>query len=257
MASNGNLPLATLGEALEHLRRPVPPEAVSFKVQSEAARAGLVVGYIDSRVVYERLNQVVGERWSYEFRPLADGLRPTERGEGQPSPLYVVCRLTVCGVTREDVGEGADPKAAFSDAVKRAAVPFGIGRFLYAMRTPWLSEGERDCDLRRSGGARRRLSWTSAASAGCGRSTASGSPAPGASSASHSATASEDRRNGPWPRRPRPSRRCHRPQPRAVRPPRGSDPRRRAPRKRGRMHAPPRASELCRRARPGRPFPPP
>jgi hypothetical protein len=28
---------------------------------------------------------------------------------------YVRCRLTLYGVTREDVGEGQDPKAAFSD----------------------------------------------------------------------------------------------------------------------------------------------
>jgi|GEM_PF-5379625 len=157
MRSNETLPVATLGEALEHLCRPVPPEAIRFKVQSESDRAGLVVGYIDSRVVYERLNQVVGERWSHDFRPLADGLRPEASNADGGAPLvFVVCRLTVCAVTHEDVGEGHDPKAAFSDAVKRAAVPFGVGRFLYAMRTPWMREGARDSDLRR-GSAKRRL----------------------------------------------------------------------------------------------------
>ena len=54
-------------------------------------------------------------------------------------------------MTREDVGEGADPKAAFSDAVKRAAVHFGVGRVLYAMRAPWLRAGDGDGELRRDG----------------------------------------------------------------------------------------------------------
>jgi hypothetical protein len=53
-------------------------------------------------------------------------------------------------VTREDVGEGEDSKAAFSDAIKRAAVHFGVGRALYAMRAPWLREGDGDGELRRN-----------------------------------------------------------------------------------------------------------
>jgi hypothetical protein len=59
-------------------------------------------------------------------------------------------RLTCFGVTREDVGEGDDPKAAFSDAIKRAAVHFGVGRALYALRLPWLREGDGDGELRRN-----------------------------------------------------------------------------------------------------------
>jgi len=55
------------------------------------------------------------------------------------------------------VGEGRDPKAAYSDAIKRAGVPFGIGRFLYAMRSPTLFEGTADNELRRSKGRKPRL----------------------------------------------------------------------------------------------------
>ena len=60
------------------------------------------------------------------------------------------CRLTLFGVTRQDVGAGEDPKAAFSDAIKRASVHFGIGRALYALGAPWLREGEGDGELRRN-----------------------------------------------------------------------------------------------------------
>jgi hypothetical protein len=158
--SSETFPLATLSEALRHLRRPVPPETVHFKVQSEGRGGGLIVGYIDSRTVSERLNLVVGERWSCEFRALEGSLipTPTRAEDGKPAlPVYAVCRLSVCGVTREDVGEGATPKGAFSDALKRAAVAFGIGRFLYAMKCPWLDAGDGEHQLRRSRGAKPRL----------------------------------------------------------------------------------------------------
>jgi transposase len=58
-------------------------------------------------------------------------------------------------VTREDVGDGEDPTAAFSDAIKRAAVQFGVGRVLYAMRAPWLRAGDGDGEVRRN--RKRRL----------------------------------------------------------------------------------------------------
>jgi len=161
MSTSDIFPVATLEQALPHLRRPVAPEAVHFKVQSEFERGGLVVGYIDARLVYERLNLVAGGAWSCAFDALEEPLRPApERdrdGRSRAPALYAVCRLAVFGVTREDVGEGRDPKAAYSDAIKRAGVPFGIGRFLYAMRSPTLFEGTADNELRRSKGRKPRL----------------------------------------------------------------------------------------------------
>jgi hypothetical protein len=158
---NDVFPRGTLSEALPHLRRPMTPEAVHFKPQSEFPGGALVVPYIDARLVYERLNLVVADGWSCTFEPLSEALWPEpeldRNGQARPVARYVVCRLTVCGVTREDVGEGADPKAAYSDAIKRAAVPFGIGRFLYAMGSPTLYEGGADNELRRSRGRNARL----------------------------------------------------------------------------------------------------
>lgn len=149
---------ASLNEALPHLRRPPAPGAVQFKIQNTADQAAQVAAYVDARMVFDRLDQVCGRRWFAEFEPLPERLipPPVDR-DGQVlarPPLYVRCRLTICGVTRQDVGEGADPKAAFSDAVKRAAVQFGIARALYALRAPWLGEGEGDGELRRNGRGR-------------------------------------------------------------------------------------------------------
>jgi hypothetical protein len=147
-------PCGSLAEALSHLRRPPSAAAVQFKIQNAIEEAAQVAAYIDARLVFDRLDHVCGQEWSARFDALSKALIPPpvdHNGElKEPPALYVRCRLTLYGVTREDVGEGQDPKAAFSDAVKRAAVHFGVGRALYAMRPPWLREGDADSELRRN-----------------------------------------------------------------------------------------------------------
>jgi hypothetical protein len=121
-------PVETLKDALLHLRRPFEPAAVRWKVQRAGQGWGVVVAYIDSRLVIERLNLVVGGAWHDEYRPWGAG--------------HEECALTVFGVTRRDVGQGTGPqavKAARSDARKRAGVLFGIGVSIYALAGPRLS----------------------------------------------------------------------------------------------------------------------
>jgi hypothetical protein len=120
----------TLDEGLTHLRRPFTKEAVRFKVQTvfKEASGCIIVGYIDARLASERLNYVMGGRWHDEYEPLADGL--------------MLCRLTVDGVTRIDVGSGYKGKGLYSDALKRAAVKFGVGQSIYAIPQITLFERE-------------------------------------------------------------------------------------------------------------------
>ena len=152
--SRNHFPCASLTEALPHLRRPPAPEAVRFKIQNTAGDHAQVAGYVDARLVFDRLDLVCGGQWTARFEELPKPLLPPPCDrDGQPlarPPLHVRCRLTAFGVTREDVGEGEDPKAAFSDAIKRAAVHFGVGRALYAVRAPWLREGDGEGELRRN-----------------------------------------------------------------------------------------------------------
>jgi len=118
------LPAITLDEAIPHLRRPFTPEAIRFKVQSVfKGNAGcLVVAYIDARLASERLNRVIPDGWSAKY-------------EAIPGAKLMWCRLTVDGVTREDVGESPKglSKDLVSDALKRAAVHFGVGVSCYAL----------------------------------------------------------------------------------------------------------------------------
>jgi len=151
------IPLATsIDEALPLLRRPFPPEALNFKIQAQdrgdPPRWGQVVAYLNARDVSGRLNAVCGGRWHARYRPLAAELRPVLVGnQGQVRPdrtVFVVCSLNVFGVIREDVGEARDdpqrvraPKAAYSDALKRAAVQFGLGHVVYAMPRRFMNVG--------------------------------------------------------------------------------------------------------------------
>jgi hypothetical protein len=121
------LPVDSYKEAALLLRRPFTPEAIKFKPQS-VTKSGktMCVYYIDMRLVVERLNLVVPHLWADSYEPL-----------GQ---RHMICRLTVDGITRSDVGEGAG-KALYSDALKRAAVKFGVGVSLYAIPKVFL-DGE-------------------------------------------------------------------------------------------------------------------
>lgn len=152
-------PCASLEVALRELRRPPAPAAVKFKLQAVAkdGSAGQVATYVDARLVLDRLDLVCGHQWRASFDTGPEALAPVAKDAEGERILYARCRLTVFGVTREDVGEGDTPKAAFSDALKRAAVHFGIGRALYAMASPWLEKGPGAGQLRTNRKGRLRI----------------------------------------------------------------------------------------------------
>lgn len=89
-------------------------------------KMGMLVGYIDSRTCMDALD-ALDANWA------------AEHGEPiivQGQLVGVPCRVTVNGVTRSDVGMPSSVdaiKGAYSDALKRAAVHFGIGRELYEL----------------------------------------------------------------------------------------------------------------------------
>lgn len=120
--------------SLEQWRELVAKLAQPFDTMEFLPRAvkdgrGLAIAYIDARDVQRRLNSVCGADWSFDFELLA------------PDGKMVKGILTVCGVTRCDAGESStedEPlKSAVSDALKRTAVHFGIGQYLYYLPQVW------------------------------------------------------------------------------------------------------------------------
>lgn len=120
-------------EDLSTLKAPFPREKLGVKAQaiSRERKRALLVQYLQHTDVQERLDQV-DPSWSLEIA----------QQERTGDAVYVRARLTLKGVTRENVGEGGDPKAAHSDALKRCAMLFGVGRYLYDSPTVWVEYDE-------------------------------------------------------------------------------------------------------------------
>jgi hypothetical protein len=118
------------------LGRYFDPREVKWKPQSIKGARALAICYVDARAVMDRLDDVLGvDGWRTEYVPLANG--------------SVECRLSVWlggqWVAKADVGsqseqpdDGDRVKAAYSDALKRAAVQFGVGRYLYRLGSEWV-----------------------------------------------------------------------------------------------------------------------
>lgn len=124
-------------EILKALAEPFELGVVKWKPQVVKNGLALAVAYIDARDVQDRLDAVAGGDWESRMHVIDNG--------------HVLCDLTVCGVTRSDVGDcdtssdRVDPlKAATSDAIKRAAVSFGVARYLYALPLNWIDYDERN-----------------------------------------------------------------------------------------------------------------
>src|SRR5438045_631520 len=117
------------------LSAPFDLTEVKFKPQVVKNNRAMALAYVDARAIQDRLDDVLGvEGWQDEYTTLEDG--------------SVVCRLRLRlgddWITKMDVGspseqpDGGDRlKAAFSDALKRAAVKFGVGRYLYRVQAQW------------------------------------------------------------------------------------------------------------------------
>jgi hypothetical protein len=118
------------------LSAPFEPREIKFKPQMVKNNRALAMAYIDARLIQDRLDEVLGvENWQDKYDILPDG--------------SVMCRLRVRlggrWITKSDVGSPSEQpdsgdrlKAAFSDALKRAAVKFGIGRYLYRLAAQWV-----------------------------------------------------------------------------------------------------------------------
>ncbi len=107
------------------------PDEIEWRLQQSGEKNGRIwaicVPYVTNRAIQARMDDVVGPgNWKNEFRPGPGG--------------GVMCGLSVRvgdeWVTKWDGAENTDVegvKGGLSGAMKRAAVQWGIGRYLYAL----------------------------------------------------------------------------------------------------------------------------
>lgn len=124
-------------ELIKELLKPLSKGAISIKPGgvNKDGNSALVLPYADSRAIQNRLDEACPGNWSFDW----------EAAPAFGNSLAVKGMLTVCGVTRCDVGQAEMPtrpdeepyKAAVSDALKRCAVQFGVGRYLYDLPLVW------------------------------------------------------------------------------------------------------------------------
>lgn len=120
------------------LRAPFTPEQVSWRVGATNAdkTRGLALAYIDARVVYDRLDAVCGPGgWQCRY-PHAEAKTVCEIG-------ILVANEWIWKANGAGDSQQEAEKGALSDALKRAAVAWGIGRYLYDLASPWVEIEQR------------------------------------------------------------------------------------------------------------------
>lgn len=123
----------TEAETLAALAAPFPPERVSWRVGATTSdkKRGMALAYIDARDVLDRLNAVLGVHWQCRYVPHHNGTTCCEIGVLIGAGW--LWRANGAGATDHEAEKGA-----YSDAFKRAAVMWGVGRYLYDLDSPWV-----------------------------------------------------------------------------------------------------------------------
>ncbi|OOY15100.1 Rad52/Rad22 family DNA repair protein [Thioclava sp. DLFJ4-1] len=138
---------------IKDLAKPFPNEAVHWRVQGQpfernGTHSAMALAYIDARDVMDRLDEVCGAGgWKDSYTETASG--------------RVICTLSIKigdeWVSKSDGAGGTQveaEKGGISDALKRAAVKWGIGRYLYRLDSPWVR-----CEVREKGGRKYWKAW--------------------------------------------------------------------------------------------------
>lgn len=125
--------MAEIDDKVKELQKPFSVDDLEWRVQSagETKKGGLyaiVVPYVTNRAVQDRLDAVMGvTAWKNEFTS-------TPNGKG------TLCGISILvgneWITKWDGSEDSDieaVKGGLSGAMKRAAVQWGIGRYLYKL----------------------------------------------------------------------------------------------------------------------------
>jgi len=143
-------------EIFEQLRAPFPVDSVRWRIghKTKDKKKAMVLAYVDARDVQNRLDEVVGpDNWEILYNEQGSGLlistlrirfKSKEKDEStsddgtKETSFYWndewVAKSDGAGETAVEAEKGK-----VSDAFKRAAVVWGIGRYLYDLGTNWVN----------------------------------------------------------------------------------------------------------------------
>lgn len=136
---------------------PFPASEVDFRAMKtpqeyKGKMVAPVVAFVDARAIQDRLDDAVGpENWSFV---------PSVAATKDGAVTAAIGLLTVYGVVKGDIGDcnaTERNKASVSDALKRAAVQWGIGRYLYRLPRMYAAFVQKGKDWRLADGELERL----------------------------------------------------------------------------------------------------
>jgi hypothetical protein len=139
-------PMSPHKELFESLKAPFAAEQLSWRVGSldPSGAKGKALPYIDARDVQSRLDEILGPpNWKNRYIEVFAGQRLmavrctlSARIEGEWVDKEDAAYLPA--THRDDASLERAVKGVYSDALKRAAVQWGVGRYLYAFNAPWV-----------------------------------------------------------------------------------------------------------------------
>lgn len=125
--------------SIEDLAKPFPAGDIEWRIgaTNKDKTKGVALAYITARAVMNRLDEVLGpENWQDTYSAIP--------GTGNDTKGYL-CTISIrLGDTWVSKQDGADEsnmesiKGGLSDAFKRAAVKWGVGRYLYDLPNTWV-----------------------------------------------------------------------------------------------------------------------
>lgn len=115
-----------------------PAADIEWRLQWHNEETGLAVPFLNNRAIQNRLDEVVGaENWRNEYLPW----HKTDKVSSQLCGVSIYSQERREWITKYDGAENTDVesvKGGLSDSMKRAAVQWGIGRYLYDMEGVWV-----------------------------------------------------------------------------------------------------------------------
>lgn len=123
-----------------------PAKAVSWRCgpTNREKTKGMALAYIDARDVMQRLDEVCGPFWQANYVPMPNGTCCCSIGilVNDQWVWRSSGAVNIADSDKADAKEMAE-KGSYSDAFKRAAVMWGVGRYLYDLPSPWVEIDER------------------------------------------------------------------------------------------------------------------